>query len=345
MPSLSRRSLFRWLALSGIAGGITVAERSARPVGLWTYLGWALRGQRRRLSAPATVALVRADGYDDRLLEHLRVGWALARMPDVAGKRVLVKPNLVDALASHPAHTDARLVAATVDLLRRAGAAEVVVGDGPAFRRDGWAVAGETGLLEALDRRGVAFVDLNYDDPAPVPVRDGWLRPSGEKQPVLWLPAGARDADLIVSLPKLKTHHWAGVSLSLKNLFGIVPGARYGWPKNMLHINGLDASILAVLSSLRPVVGIIDGIVGMQGDGPMHGDPVEHGVLALSADPVALDHVGARLAGQDPAAIVHLRLAAWAGLGQVQRIVLRGEPLDQLIRPYRKPPTLETLIG
>ncbi|HBY93824.1 MAG TPA: hypothetical protein DEP84_07605, partial [Chloroflexi bacterium] len=302
-------------------------------------------GAARRVSAPAPVALLRADGYNDQLLSRLRSGWSLAGMPSVAGKRILIKPNLVDHVANHPAATDARLVAATIDLLRGAGAAEIIVGDGPAFRRDGWAVAGETGLLEVLEARRIPFVDLNYDDPAPVPVRDGWLRTSAENAPALWLPGSVRRANLIVSLPKLKTHHWAGVSLSMKNLFGVVPGARYGWPKNMLHINGLDASILAVLSTLPPVVGIVDGIVGMQGDGPVYGEPVEHGVLAFSADVVALDHVGTRLAGLDPAMIVHLRLAAWAGLGQAHRIELRGDPVDQLIRAYQAPPTRETLAG
>ena len=79
------------------------------------------------------------------------------------------------------------------------------------------------------------------------------------------------DADSIVSLPKLKTHHWAGMTCSLKNLFGVVPGAIYGWPKNVLHFRGIDNSILDIAPTDPPQLAIVDAIVGMEGDGPIMG--------------------------------------------------------------------------
>ena len=80
-------------------------------------------------------------------------------------------------------------------------------------------------------------------------------------------------ADLVVSLPKLKTHHWAGVTLAMKNLFGVMPGVAYGWPKNVLHHAGIPGSILDINAAVKPALAIVDGIVGMEGDGPIMGTP------------------------------------------------------------------------
>ena len=110
----------------------------------------------------------------------------------------------------------------------------------------------------------------------------------------LYLPETVLDADLIVSMPKLKTHHWAGVTLSLKNMFGVVPGCVYGWPKNPLHWAGIENSILDINAVLRiPRFNIVDGIVGMEGNGPIQGEAVHSGVILLGSDPVAVDATGA----------------------------------------------------
>jgi uncharacterized protein (DUF362 family) len=147
-------------------------------------------------------------------------------------------------------------------------------------------------------------------------------------------------ADYIVSVPKLKTHHWAGVTLSLKNLYGVIPGSRYGWPKNMLHINSIQASILGIYTVMPPVLAVVDGIVGMEGDGPLFGTPVEHGVLAVSSDPVAVDIVCTGLMGFDYEDIPHLSIAAWAGLWKSAHIETVGADPASLTRKYQPPPTL-----
>ncbi|MGC8782611.1 MAG: DUF362 domain-containing protein, partial [Anaerolineae bacterium] len=295
---------------------------------------WAARGQALRLRGrPAAVALAQCSSCDDAAAA-LAEAWELADMPDVAGKRVLVKPNLIDWIEGYPITTAPQVTAAVVDLLRRRGAAEIAVGDGPGFRRDALPVAEACGLTALLAARKIPFVDLNYDDPRPVPAADGWF--FGTRQ--IWLPRHVREADLIVSLPKLKTHHWAGVSLSLKNLFGIVPGARYGWPKNLLHFNGITPSILGLYQTVRPVVAVVDGIVGMEGDGPLFGAAVAHGLLAVGRDPVAVDAACAGLMGFAVAEVRHLAIARWAGVGQAERIELRGAPADRLRRTYQRPP-------
>jgi uncharacterized protein (DUF362 family) len=90
-------------------------------------------------------------------------------------------------------------------------------------------------------------------------------------------------------MPKVKTHHWTGVTLSMKNMFGIVPGCRYGWPKNVLHWAGIHESILDICATVRPHFVIADAIVAMHGDGPLNGMQHKLNRLVLSDDPVAAD--------------------------------------------------------
>jgi uncharacterized protein (DUF362 family) len=337
MPQLhlTRRQFLRLAVLAGLGVAVAAFERVSRPVGAGNYVRWTLRGLGQRLvGRPATIGLGVCPSYGDDVLGRLRELWRLADMPAVAGKRVLVKPNLIDVIGDAPTTTAPAVVAAVLDLLREQGAGEIAVGEGPGFRREAWPVVKGCGLASVLAGRKVPFVDLNYDDPQPVPVKDGWFR----HVQAVWLPRHVREADLIVSVPKLKTHHWAGVSLSLKNLFGIVPGARYGWPKNFLHINSIPLSVVGLYQLVRPMVAVVDGIVGMEGDGPLFGAPVSHGLLAAGADPVAVDALCAELMGFSPQKIGYLWLAGWAGVGQVERIETRGGSLMQLQRRYQPPP-------
>ncbi|HXF69154.1 MAG TPA: DUF362 domain-containing protein [Thermoflexus sp.] len=259
-------------------------------------------------------------------------------MPDVAGKRVLVKPNLIEWIEGHPLVTSPEVVGAVIDVLRARGAAEIVVGEGPGFRRDAGPVVEQSGLAAVLARRKVPFIDLNDDDPQPVPPRDGWF----PGQPRLWLPRHVVEADLILSVAKLKTHHWAGVTLSLKNLFGVIPGICYGWPKNMLHVNGITPSILGLKQTLPPVVSVVDGIIGMEGNGPLFGTPVTHGLLVVGKDPLAVDVTCARLIGFEPEEIEHLSWGIWTDVGQGIHIEVRGGRLEDLRRRYRRPPGWKT---
>lgn len=334
-PRLTRRAFLRLLLLAGIGGGLAYAERRTQPAGLSNFLRWLARGWLRRQQPPAIVALAGGLGYDENVLrDALEDLWAQAGMPEVAGKRVLVKPNLIDWIEGHPIVTAPEVVAAVLDVLQARGAAAVVVGEGPGFRRDAAPLVTHSGLARVLAARRIPFVDLNYDALRPLPTRDGWF----PRTSTLWLPRHVAEADLIVSVAKLKTHHWAGVTLSLKNLFGVVPGARYGWPKNILHVNGITPSILGLRASLPPVVSVIDGIVGMEGDGPLFGTPVPHGVLLAGADPLAVDLIGAQIMGFGAEEIEHLAIGTWAGLGQGFHIEVRGAPLEALRRRYQRPP-------
>ena len=105
----------------------------------------------------------------------------------------------------------------------------------------------------------------------------------------LMLPVTLHRADLVVSMPKMKTHHLAGVTLALKNLFGVMPGICYGWPKDVLHHAGIPESILDIAATVRPHLAIVDGIIGMEGDGPIMGTPKASGVLVMGTNLPAVD--------------------------------------------------------
>ena len=140
------------------------------------------------------------------------------------------------------------------------------------------------------------------------------------------MPRVLRETDLVVSMPKLKTHHWVGVTLSLKNCFGCMPGSVYGWPKDVFHVHGIPESIVDIAAAVRPSLAIIDGIVGMEGDGPIMGDPVPSGVVVISRDLVAADVTAARLMGMDPEKVDYLMEAGrFLGQSRSELIEQRGE--------------------
>jgi uncharacterized protein (DUF362 family) len=144
------------------------------------------------------------------------------------------------------------------------------------------------------------------------------------------LPASVLRADLVVSMPKLKTHHWAGMTCSMKNFFGVVPGAVYGWPKNILQVKGIHASILDLVATVRPGLTIVDGIVGMEGDGPIMGKARQVGFIAMGTDLAAVDATCARVIGIDPAKLIYLNAAGnFLGNVSANRIDQRGEPLSR----------------
>jgi uncharacterized protein (DUF362 family) len=239
----------------------------------------------------------------------------------LTGRRVFLKPNMVEYELDTAINTHPRVVAGAAIACRRAGASEVVVGEGPGHRRDMEYLLTSTGLSDQLREQRIRFVDLNHDDVAIVPLQS-WF--TGLKE--LALPVSLLDSDFVISLPKLKTHHWAGITCSMKNLFGTVPGAVYGWPKNPLHVHGISNSILDLTATIRPHFAIVDAVTGMEGDGPIMGRPRFLGFIAMGSDPVAVDATCARVIGLDPEKIDYLKPAAeFLGNIDARRIEQRGE--------------------
>jgi len=316
MSTMTRRG---FLALP-IAAALGAACRRTRPP--FDESGF-------RVPSRSAVAFFDAPDYAADLSDVVFRGLAELEV-DVRGKSVLLKPNMVEYEDGQAINTHPLLVAGAADAMRRAGAREVQVAEGPGHRRDIEYLLSATGLHGYLRDLGVRFVDLNHDDVREVPLAS-WF--TGLR--ALSLPVSMLAADLVVSMPKLKTHHWAGLTCSMKNLFGVVPGAVYGWPKNLLHFKGIDASILDLNATVRPGLSIVDGIVGMDGDGPIMGNAHQVGVVAMGTDLPAVDASCARLVGIDPAKLVYLD-AAGRFLGNVdeRRIEHRGERPERFETTY-----------
>src|SRR5246127_1613619 len=256
-------------------------------------------------SRPASRVMIRrAARYEEDLLALIYESLCEFHLP-VKDKTILLKPNLVGLDPQGVMNTHPAVIAATRETFLKLGAARVMIGDGPAMDRDTQAILESVRLREFTGKLGRDFCDLNIDDVELVELK---TRASRLKE--LFLPKTVLGADFFVSMPKLKTHHWAGVTLAMKNLFGIVPGSCYGWPKNVLHWAGIGNSILDINAAARPDFVIVDGILGMEGNGPIQGEPKPCGVLVLGDDPVAVDSTCARIMGLLPERIKHIARAA-----------------------------------
>jgi uncharacterized protein (DUF362 family) len=280
------------------------------------------------------IGLFAANQYGDSLAAVMYRGLA-EFAPPVKGLRVLLKPNMVEFEAETAINTHPAVVAAAADAFLRLGAGEVIIGEGPGHRRDVEYLLDATGLFGYLRDRRLTFVDLNHDDVVWTMLKSHY---TGLQQ--IALPVELRRADFVVSMPKLKTHHWAMITAGMKNLFGVVPGAVYGWPKNVLHAHGIDNSILDLTATVAPHFTIADGIVGMEGDGPIMGRSRQVGVLVMGPDVVAVDATCARLMGLDPARIRYLYEAGqFLGHIEERRIDMRGEPLARFAARFEMPPS------
>lgn len=220
-----------------------------------------------RRSKRSRVAVLRAEQYDQQLGRIVEERLRLFPM-NVRGKTVVLKPNLVDYLQGNAINTHPTLVLAAAEAFRRLGAKSVAVAEGPGHQRDTQLVLSQSGYQESLRDEKIRFVDLNRDE-----LIRTRLRASYTRMKELWLPRTLLEADFLVSMPKIKTHHWSGVRLAMKNMFGIVPGSRYGWPKNILHWKGIQESILDLCATVPIHFVIADGIVAMEGNGPLDGTP------------------------------------------------------------------------
>ncbi len=291
---------------------------------------WSDHDERRNR---AEVFVARVASYTDDLERIIRDGLlAIGLSPGwAAGKSVLLKPNLVEPSTEAPhINTNPLMVRAAADVFRSWGAREVVVAEGQGHCRDTEYVLEQSGLGSVLSEAKLSFLDLNHDEVRATPNR---LRYTNMKE--LWLPEALLHADIVVSMPKMKTHHWAGVTLSMKNLFGVMPGIVYGWPKNVLHHAGIPQSILDINAAVKPRLAIVDGIVAMEGDGPIMGTPRNAGLIIIGANSAAVDATTTRLMGIDPWRISYLA-AASGRLGPIaeNHIQQRGEPIGPLIQQF-----------
>ncbi len=292
--------------------------------------GAALAGCARKQRGPAPpVSILRAVSYSDDLLDLVRRLIAEHRL-DVQGKRVVLKPNLVEFDPGTTINTHPVLVEAVLEAFRASGAASVRIAEGPGHRRNMLELAEAAGYFSAVPKFEDLFTDLNLDDVTRVAVPRAHSRLRS-----LYLPNTALGCDLLVTIPKMKCHHWVGATLSMKNLFGLVPGGVYGWPKNVLHWAGISESIADLHTLFPRTFSIVDGIVGMEGNGPIQGTPKAAGVLVGGADPVAVDATCCRIMRINPAAIGYLLLAESNGQASEGNVRQIGESIRSVETEFR----------
>jgi uncharacterized protein (DUF362 family) len=321
--SMTRR---QWLATS-LAGGAAILGGA----GLFHIL--------TRHGGRTPVSILKASNYSLALDKIVEQGLREIGINDssVKDKKILLKPNLVEVDRSAPqVNTHPALVRAVAETFTRMGAASVIVAEGSGHCLDTLLVFESSGLRDALSEGRFRFVDINYQEPLLFEKRVNF-----SKLPFLAFPRVLQEVDWVVSMPKMKTHHWAGVTLSMKNLFGMMPGSYYGWPKNVLHQAGLDQSIADIALTLRPQLAIVDGIVGMEGDGPIMGDPVQSGVIVMGTDLPAVDATCARIMAVDPRKVPHLVMAQESGFSiEEDHITQVGETITSTRKPFRLLPEI-----
>jgi uncharacterized protein (DUF362 family) len=306
------------------AGGATIAAGAGIAV---------VRAFSPRWTKKTHVFVARSQRYDGPLAQTIRDGLAacgLARK-HFDGQRVLLKPNLVEPsrriphMTTHPA-----VIVAAAEVFAGWGAS-VSVGEAPGHIRDTQFALEESGVRAALDDGGFPFADLNYEEVA-------WRRNQGRVSPLpgIYFPRTVVEADYVVSLPKLKTHHWVGFTASMKNFYGVLPGVKYGWPKNVLHHNGIPETVVDINCALPRTLGIIDAIDCMEGDGPILGSRKPMGLVMVGANLPSLDATAARIMGLEPARVSYLALAE-GRLGPLdQRLIeQRGEPWQAVASPFK----------
>jgi len=244
------------------------------------------------------------------------------------GQVVALKPNLVRAMTpDQAATTHPMLVAAVIRAVRSVGAEALVV-DSPGgpftpgvlkalYRKTGmdWAVREAGGTLN-LDVRSVQ-----------VPVDDGRALHRID------MAAAIVEADAVINLPKLKTHNLTGLTLSVKNLFGVVPGTlKIAYHGKMQETERFCQGMLDILICTKPVLNIMDAVVAMEGNGPSGGEPRPANTLIVGADALAVDAVAAALVGLDPTDVATTAAAVRRGLttGRLEDLELLGDALETL---------------
>lgn len=282
----------------------------------------------------SVVSIVKCEDYDRE-----RVREAVTRALELAGlagklssaKRVLLKPNLLstrkpeEAVTTHP-----EVVRAVAEICLRAGC-EVSLGDSPPFagqKAERYArLCESTGMSAVARELGIPLVRFEED----------WTKlehPRGRYYKGFEIARAVIDADLVINMPKLKTHGLTAFSGAIKNVFGCVPGIR----KGLFHVQAAeDREVFAqmlvdLFAAIRPAVNVMDAIVAMEGEGPNAGRPKAVGAILASADAVALDSVSCDMVGINPMSVATTRLAREQGLGcgELAGIEILGEPLDDV---------------
>jgi len=182
-----------------------------------------------------------------------------------------------------------------------------------------------TGMKDMCSRNGVEWLNLRHvKDKVELAV------PNGEALKSITVPRLVTES-AVISAAKLKTHVDTGVTLGMKNMFGLLPDKF----KGKYHLKGISKVVVDINTVLRPALTVIDGFVGMEGQGPIDGTPVQMNLIIAGTDVVATDATACRVMGINPYEIKHIRKAFEKGLGKSEAQIV-GEKLDAITRAFKR---------
>lgn len=285
-------------------------------------------------SQPSKVAVIRCDSYDTGEVEKA-IARGMAILGDISdifhpGETVLIKPNLLQAARPEKAvcvHPEVFRAVATYCLKQRV---KLTYGDSPAMANPGYA-ARVSGLADVAASMDISFADFKSSRSVSAPENCHIKK--------FDLAAGVLDADCIISISKLKTHAFTTMTGAVKNLLGCVPGLR----KAEFHVRFPDPDSFSLMLvelalTVKAKLHIMDGIIGMEGEGPSSGSPRNMNVLLLSRDPVALDAVASRIIGLSAGEIAVLKYGQQLGLGSVENYQTAGDDIHSFhVQQFKRP--------
>ena len=184
----------------------------------------------------------------------------------------------------------------------------------------------KTGMGEMCKRNSVEWLNLRHEkDKVNLDI------PGCEVLKSITVPRIVTES-AVISAAKLKTHMSTGVTLGMKNMFGLLPDKF----KGKYHAKGISRVIVDITTVLKPVLTVIDGFVGMEGNGPVDGTPAPMGIIIAGKDVVATDATACRVMGIDPHEIKHICMACEKGLGNIDDVQVIGEKLEAVTHPFKR---------
>lgn len=246
------------------------------------------------------------------------------------GDRVLLKPNILAASPPEAAATTHPYVVASMcEFVLQAGG-KPIVGDGSGISRPGATAKAlkASGIEEAARKAGANIVNFETSGFTLVEV------PQPLQFSKIYLANPVLESDVVISLPKLKTHELTYYTGAVKNFFGAIPLKC----RKEMHLLGkkelFGEAVADIYSVIKPHFAVMDGIIGMEGNGPSHGKPVNSGVILASRDCVSLDIVAAEMIGCDPLNIPTTSGVLKKGFGN-QCPVIVGTPLKEVKMKFK----------
>lgn len=240
--------------------------------------------------------------------------------------KVLIKVNFItDKTWDTGATTDPVVVEAIIQKLKELPV-KVYVVESDATITSADRAFEKTGMKDMCKRNGIECLNLRYvEDKVELAI------PDGEALKSMSVPRIVTES-AVISAAKLKTHVNTGVTLGMKNMFGLLPEKF----KGKYHLKGISKVVTDINTVLKPALTVIDGFVGMEGSGPIDGMPVKMNLIIAGTDTVATDATACRVMGIDPHEIKHIRRAYEKGLGNIDDVQVIGEKLAAVTRPFKR---------